>query len=65
MLVVRELRLCGERKNDLLRQLAEKIKTQKRGLMHKVLAGEWRMRPKIIKLKTEVQSWEKVKISTL
>lgn len=29
---------------DLLKQLADKYKTQKRGLMQKMLAGEWRVR---------------------
>lgn len=29
---------------DLLKQLAEKYKTQKRGLMQKLLTGEWRVR---------------------
>ncbi len=29
---------------DLLKQLAEKYKTQKRGLMQKLLTGEWRMK---------------------
>src|SRR5690554_1324389 len=29
---------------DLLKQLAEKYKTQKRGLMQKMLTGEWRVR---------------------
>jgi len=29
---------------DLLKQLADKYKTQKRGLMQKMLTGEWRMR---------------------
>ena len=33
---------------DLLKQLAEKYKTQKRGLMQKMLTGEWRVKPEII-----------------
>ena len=33
---------------DLLKQLAEKYKTQKRGLMQKLLTGEWRVKPEII-----------------
>ncbi len=33
---------------DLLKQLAEKYKTQKRGLMQKMLTGEWRIKPKIV-----------------
>jgi len=34
---------------DLLKQLAEKYKTQKCGLMQKALTGEWRIKPEIIK----------------
>lgn len=33
---------------DLLKQLAEKYKTQKRGLMQKLLTGQWRVKPEII-----------------
>ncbi|MCD6401543.1 MAG: restriction endonuclease subunit S, partial [Anaerolineales bacterium] len=33
---------------DLLKQLAEKYKTQKRGLMQKMLTGAWRVKPEII-----------------
>jgi type I restriction enzyme S subunit len=33
---------------DLLKQLAEKYKTQKRGLMQKILTGEWRVKDEII-----------------
>ena len=33
---------------DMLKQLAEKFKTQKRGLMQKMLTGEWRVKPEII-----------------
>lgn len=32
----------------LLKQLAEKYKTQKRGLMQKMLTGEWRIKPEIV-----------------
>lgn len=32
----------------LLKQLAEKYKIQKRGLMQKMLTGEWRVRPEIV-----------------
>ncbi|OPY17199.1 MAG: Type-1 restriction enzyme MjaXIP specificity protein [Methanomethylovorans sp. PtaU1.Bin073] len=38
---------------DLLKQLAEKYKAQKRGLMQKMLTGEWRMKPEIINQYTE------------
>ena len=31
---------------DLLNQLAEKYRTQKRGLMQKLLTGKWRIQPK-------------------
>jgi type I restriction enzyme S subunit len=34
---------------DLLKQLAEKYKTQKRGLMQKMLTGEWRVKEEMIK----------------
>ena len=40
---------------DLLKQLAEKYKTQKRGLMQKMLTGEWRGKDEIIKKYTEVE----------
>lgn len=33
---------------DLLKQLADKYKTQKRGLMQKMLTGEWRIKPEIV-----------------
>jgi type I restriction enzyme S subunit len=33
---------------DLLKQLAEKYKTQKRGLMQKMLTGKWRVKPEIV-----------------
>jgi len=33
---------------DLLKQLSEKYKTQKRGLMQRMLTGEWRVKPEII-----------------
>ncbi|WP_135604194.1 restriction endonuclease subunit S [Methanococcoides sp. NM1] len=33
---------------DLLKQMAEKYKTQKRGLMQKMLTGEWRVKDEII-----------------
>jgi type I restriction enzyme, S subunit len=34
---------------ELLKQLAEKYKTQKRGLMQKMLTGEWRIKPENVK----------------
>lgn len=33
---------------DLLKQLSRKYKIQKRGLMQKVLTGEWRVKPEIV-----------------
>lgn len=33
---------------DLLKQLADKYKTQKRGLMQKMLTGEWRLKSEIV-----------------
>jgi len=38
----------------LLKHLAEKYKTQKRGLMQKMLTGIWRIKPEIINQYTEV-----------
>ena len=39
---------------DLLKQLADKYKTQKRGLMQKLLTGEWRVKPGIVNQYREV-----------
>lgn len=39
---------------DLLKRLAEKYKTQKRGLMQKMLIGQWRIRPEIVNQYMEV-----------
>jgi type I restriction enzyme S subunit len=39
---------------DLLKQLVEKYKTQKRGLMQKMLTGQWRIKPEIINQYMEV-----------
>lgn len=33
---------------NLLKQLADKFKIQKLGLMQKILTGEWRIKPEII-----------------
>ncbi|MBU1222055.1 restriction endonuclease subunit S [Myxococcota bacterium] len=38
---------------DLLKQLLEKYKTQKRGMMQKMLTGQWRIKPEIVKLYEE------------
>ena len=42
---------------DLLKQLTEKYKTQKRGLMQKLLTGEWRIKPEILNKYKEAQLW--------
>ncbi len=34
---------------DLLKQLTEKYKTQKRGLMQRLLTGEWRIKPNVVR----------------
>jgi len=39
---------AGQQEIDLLKQLAEKYKTQKRGLMQKMLIGTWRVKPEIV-----------------
>jgi type I restriction enzyme S subunit len=39
---------------DLLKRLADKYKTQKRGLMQKLLTGTWRIKPEIINQYQEV-----------
>jgi type I restriction enzyme S subunit len=39
---------AARREIDLLKQLADKYKTQKRGLMQKMLTGEWRVKPEIV-----------------
>ncbi|MGI6354772.1 MAG: restriction endonuclease subunit S [Lentisphaeria bacterium] len=38
----------AQKEIDLLKLLADKYKTQKRGLMQKLLTGEWRIKPEII-----------------
>lgn len=45
---IAETLLSARREIDLLKQLADKYKTQKRGLMQKLLTGEWRIKPEII-----------------
>lgn len=40
---IAESLLLVQREIDLLKQLSEKYKTQKRGLMQKLLSGEWRI----------------------
>ncbi len=38
-----------DREIDALKQIAEKYKTQKRGLLQKMLTGIWRVKPEIVK----------------
>jgi type I restriction enzyme S subunit len=33
---------------ELLKQLADKYKAQKRGLMQKLLTGQWRIKPDVV-----------------
>lgn len=40
--------IAAQQEIDLLKRLAEKYKTQKRGLMQKMLTGEWRVKPEIV-----------------
>lgn len=39
---------AAQKEIDLLKQLLEKYKSQKRGLMQKMLTGEWRVKPEIV-----------------
>jgi len=45
--IAEALSICQQEIN-LLKQLAEKYKTQKRGLMQKMLTGEWRVKPEVV-----------------
>ncbi|WP_024336757.1 restriction endonuclease subunit S [Desulfotignum balticum] len=45
--IAETLSVC-QQEIDLLKQLADKYKTQKRGLMQKMLTGEWRVKPEIV-----------------
>lgn len=45
---VAELVSAAREEIDLLKQLADKYKIQKRGLMQKMLTGEWRIKPEIV-----------------
>ncbi|NCC51210.1 MAG: restriction endonuclease subunit S [Spartobacteria bacterium] len=40
---------ASQQEIDLLKQLADKYKTQKRGLMQKMLTGEWRVKDEVVK----------------
>ncbi len=39
----------AQKEINLLKQLAKKYKAQKRGLMQKLLTGEWRIKPEVVK----------------
>lgn len=45
---IAEALTVSQQEIDLLKQLADKYKTQKRGLMQKMLTGEWRVKPEIV-----------------
>lgn len=45
---IAEVLTASQQEIDLLKQLADKYKTQKRGLMQKMLTGEWRVKPEIV-----------------
>ena len=45
---VAEFVFAAREEINLLKQLADKYKTQKRGLMQKMLTGEWRVKPEIV-----------------
>lgn len=45
---IAEALTASQQEIDLLKQLAEKYKTQKRGLMQKMLTGAWRVKPEIV-----------------
>lgn len=45
---IAELLEASQQEIDFLKSLAEKYKTQKRGLMQKLLTGQWRVKPEII-----------------
>lgn len=46
---VKSLLNSSKKEIDLLKRLTEKYKAQKRGLMQKLLTGEWRIKPEVIK----------------
>jgi type I restriction enzyme S subunit len=51
---IAEILLVAQQEIDLLNQLADNYKKQKRGLMKKMLTGKWRMKPEIVKQYREV-----------
>ena len=53
-LEIAEILTFAQQEIDMLKQLLDKYKTQKRGLMQKMLTGEWRLKPEVVKKYTEV-----------
>ena len=51
---IAEALTASQHEIDLLKQLGEKYKTQKRGLMQKMLTSEWRVKPEIVNQYMEV-----------
>ena len=45
---IAEALTASQQEIELLKQLVDKYKTQKRGLMQKMLTGEWRVKPEIV-----------------
>jgi len=45
---IAEALTASQHEINLLKQLADKYKTQKRGLMQKMLTGQWRVKPEIV-----------------
>lgn len=51
---IAETLFSARREINLLKQLADKCKTQKRGLMQKMINGEWRVKPDMVRTYEEV-----------
>lgn len=47
---IAETLTASQQEINLLKQLVDKYKTQKRGLMQKMLTGEWRVKPEVVKI---------------
>ena len=45
---ITEILKSAQNEIELLKQLLEKYKSQKRGLMQKLLTGEWRVKPEMV-----------------
>lgn len=52
--IAETLSVC-QQEIDLLKQLADKYKTQKSGLMQRLLTGEWRIKPDVVKIFEVIQ----------